>query len=129
MKDRHILEILDGQKFAALDGEALKTVHAHTASCADCRQAFEAARLSAVLLNVRAEAPAHQPSAFFQSKVLNALREKQNLRKPMAAFRRWWQASYPLVCSMLFFVITLALLTVLAPKPETAQAASTYNLY
>jgi hypothetical protein len=130
MKDTHILEILDGKKFAELDGTELETIHAHSAGCADCRRGFEAARFSAGLLTVRAEIPALEPSAFFQSKVLNALqREKQNLRKPIAAFRRWWQASYALVCSMLFIVITLALLTVFAPKSNTDQAVSTYNLY
>ena len=130
MKDRHILEILDGKKFTEIDGAERETVQAHAAGCADCRRALEAARVSAVLLTARAEVPAVEPSAFFQAKVLNAIREKQNLRKPIAAFWRWWQASYPLVGSMLIIVIMLALLTVLAPKPESAQAAaSTYNLY
>lgn len=129
MKDRHILEILDGKKFAELSNDELKNFQAHSASCSDCRQAYQAARVSAVLLNVRAEIPAVEPSAFFQSKVLTAIREKQNLRKPIAAFRRWWQASYALVCSMLFIVITLGALTFLAPKSNADQAVSTYNLY
>jgi hypothetical protein len=129
MKDRHILEILDHKKFADFDGDELKTIQAHAAGCADCRQAFAAARVSAVLLNAQAETPAPLPSAFFQLKVLHAIREKQNLRKPIAAFWRWWQASYPLVCSMLFIVATLALLTVFAPKSNSDQAVSTYNLY
>ena len=129
MKDRHILEIIDERRFGELEGDELKTVQTHTADCSDCRQAFEAARISSVMLAARAEIPAVQPSAFFQSKVLNAIREKQNLRQPIAAFRRWWQISYPLVCSMLFIVITLALLTVIAPKSNNNQAVSTYNLY
>jgi hypothetical protein len=130
MKDRHILEILDGKKFAELGGGELETIQAHAAGCSDCRQAFEAARVSAVLLTARAAVPAPEPSAFFHAKVLNALqREKQSLRKPIAAFWRWWQASYPLVCSMLFIVITLAVLTMLAPKSNTDHAVSTYNLY
>lgn len=130
MKDRHILEILDRANFAELNGDELKTVRTHSATCADCRQAFEAARISSVLLNARAGVPPVEPSAFFQSKVLNAIqREKQNLRKPIAAFWRWWQASYPLVCSMLFIVATLAALTLLAPRSQTDQAVSTYNLY
>jgi predicted anti-sigma-YlaC factor YlaD len=130
MKDRHILDILDQTAFAEIKGGELATVQAHCAECADCRQAFAAAGISAQMLNVRAALPAIEPSAFFQSKVLNAIqREKQNLRKPIAAFWRWWQASYPLVCSMLFIVITLAALTMLAPKSNTDQAVSTYNLY
>lgn len=129
MKDRHITEILDETGYAALDGERLKTMQTHCAGCADCRQAFEASRVSTVLLTARASIPAAEPSAFFQSKVLNALREKQNIRRPVAAFRRWWQASYPLVCSMLLVVITLAVLTMFAPKSQPEQAVSTYNLY
>ena len=129
MMERHILEILDEKGFGALSGAELDTARAHTSHCADCRRALESARVSAALLTARAAAPSIEPSAFFQSKVLGAIREKQNLRKPIEAFRRWWQAAYPMVCSMLFIVITLALLTVLAPKPESAQAASTYNLY
>jgi hypothetical protein len=35
---------------------------------------------------------------------MNALRARQNLRKPIAAFRRWWQASYAMVCLMLMTV-------------------------
>jgi hypothetical protein len=129
MKDRHILEILDRAGFSGLEGAQLATVRQHCAECADCRKSFEAARISAVLLNARSELAPVEPSVFFQSKVLNALREKQQLRNPLEAFRRWWQASYTLVCSMLFFVITLALLTMLAPKPDSAQAASNGYLY
>jgi predicted anti-sigma-YlaC factor YlaD len=129
MKDRHILEILDRTGFAELGSGELKIVQAHCAGCPDCRQAFEAAWVSAALLHARASVPAAEPSVFFQSKVLNAIREKQNFRKPIAAFWRWWQASYPLVCSMLFVVITLVVLTMLAPKSQPEQAVSTYNLY
>ncbi len=129
MKDRHILEILDRAVFAELGEDDLKSIQIHSANCSDCRQAYEAARVSAVLLDVRAAIPAVEPSAFFRSKILTAIREKQNLRKPIAAFRRWWQASYALVCSMLFIVVTLAALTILAPKSNSEQAVSTYNLY
>jgi hypothetical protein len=131
MKDRHILEILDEIRFAELRGAELESVLTHCAECAGCRQAFEAARISSALLAARAEtAPAFEPNAFFQSKVLTAIREKPNLRTtPLAAFWRWWQASYPLVCSMLFIVATLAALTIFAPRSNADQAVSNYNLY
>lgn len=129
MKDRHIIEILDAARFAELGTDELKTVQNHCAECSNCRQAFDAAQISAVLLNVQASRETVQPSAFFQTKVLNALREKQAIRKPLAAFGRWWQAAYPLVCSMLLIVITLGALTFLAPKSNADEAVSTYNLY
>jgi predicted anti-sigma-YlaC factor YlaD len=129
MRDRHILEILDRAGFAELSADELETVRAHSIECPNCRQAFDAARVSSVLLKKRAGAPAIEPSAFFQSKVLHAIREKQNLRTPIETFRRWWQASYAMVCSMLLIVITLAVLTLLAPRGNTEQAVSNYNLY
>ncbi len=129
MNDKHILEILDRQRFSELSENELRSIEIHSAECADCRQAFEAARISAVLLNVRAEIPAALPSPFFEAKILNAIREKQNVRKPIAAFWRWWQASYPLVCSMLFIVLTLGALTFFAPNSKSEEAVSTYNLY
>lgn len=129
MKDKHITEILDGGKFDDFSVAERKSIEDHSAECAECRQAFEAARLSSVLLKARAEVPAAEPSVYFQSKVLNAIRENQNIRRPVAAFWRWWQASYPLVCSMILIVLTLAALTAFAPKSETEEAVSSYNLY
>lgn len=131
MNDKHILEILDGKQFAEFSQNELKNIQTHSAECLSCRQAFVAARISSVLLNVCAENPAIEPSPFFEAKVMNALKAKQNLRKPIAAFRRWWQASYPLVCSMLLIVFGFIALTFFAPSSnaDEAQAVTNYNLY
>ncbi len=129
MNDKHILEILDEKRFSELGENELNEIQIHSAGCALCRRAFEAARVSAVLLRVRAENPAVEPSPFFQAKMMNAIRAKQNLRKPFEAFRRWWQASSVLVASMLLLVFAFAALTFLAPKSKPDEAVSTYNLY
>jgi predicted anti-sigma-YlaC factor YlaD len=129
MNDKHILEILDEKRFIELGEDDLETIQNHSAECSSCNSAFEAARISAVLLDIRAENPAIEPSPFFQAKMMNALRAKQNLRKPFAAFRRWWQASSILVGSMLLLVFAFVALTFLAPKSKTDEAVSTYNLY
>lgn len=129
MKDRHITEILDAKAFAELAADELETARAHAAVCGDCRRALEAARIASALLTVRAALPVAEPSAFFQTKVLQAIRENRSIRRPVAAFWRWWQASYPLVCSMILIVLTLAALTAFAPKSETEEAVSSYNLY
>ena len=55
MKDTHITNILDNKPLAALSETDLQAIRAHTASCADCARAFKAARISALLLNERAE--------------------------------------------------------------------------
>ncbi len=129
MNDKHILEILDGKRFTELSENELGSIQIHSAECSDCRQAFEAARVSSVLLNIRAEIPAVAPPPFFEAKVMNAIRAKQNLRKPIAALRRWWQAAYPLVCSMFLIIFAFVALTFMAPKTKPEEAVSTYNLY
>jgi hypothetical protein len=129
MNDKHILEILDGKRFTELGENELGRIEIHSARCSDCLHAFEAARISSVLLNIRAETDRVAPSPFFEAKVLNAIRESQNLRKPIAAFRRWWQASYPLVCSMFLVVFGFIALTFIAPKSNSHEADSAYNLY
>ena len=129
MNDKHILEILDEKRFSELGENELNEIQIHSAGCSSCSKAFEAAQISAVLLKVRAENPAVEPSPFFQAKMMNAIRAKQNLRKPFEAFRRWWQASSVLVGSMLLLVFAFAALTFLAPKSKTDEAFSTYNLY
>ncbi len=117
MKSRHITEILDRAAFVELSEGDLATIEAHTADCRQCRKSFEAAKFSGRLLSARAASVAHAaPSPFFQAKVLNAFRQRQNLRSPIAAFRRWWQASAMPVFLMLITVGVLISLTLFAPQ-------------
>ncbi|MCA1625088.1 MAG: hypothetical protein LC768_01610 [Acidobacteria bacterium] len=132
MKSRHITEILDRAAFAELSKEDLTIVNLHAKDCAECRRAFKAAQISSVLLKTQAALEPVAPNAFFQAKVINALRERQNLRKPIAAFKRWWQASAAMVFLMLLTLACLIAVTVLAPASDTDQAqagAPNFNLY
>jgi len=61
--------------------------------------------------------------------VINALRERANLRKPIAALRRWWQASAALVSLMLITIAGLIALTALAPSSSSQAEISSFNLY
>lgn len=133
MKSKHITEILDHAAFAELSKDDLAAIEAHNADCPSCRQSFEAAQVSSMLLKVQADnAASIAPSAFFQTKVMNALREKQNLRSPIEAFRRWWQASAAPVFMMLLMVAVLISLTVMAPQSNAGDSTaelSSFNLY
>ncbi len=132
MKSTHITEILDRAAFADLSKEDLTIVHLHAKDCVKCRQAFEAAQISSALLKTQTALEPPAPSAFFQAKVINALRERQNLRKPIAAFKRWWQASAAPVFLMLITLACLIAVTALAPASDVDQAqagASNFNLY
>lgn len=134
MKNKHITHILDQKAFAELNEAERKTISIHIAEsdCADCRKAFAAARVSADLIKC-ADAVEITPSPFFQAKVMNAWRERQQLtRRPVEAFRRWWQASAVPVFMMLAVMAVLVSLTILAPQSSandmTAETSS-FNLY
>lgn len=133
MRNKHITKILDSKRFSELDKSELALISSHTAECPICERAFQAAQISAVLLKVRQESEVFTPSPFFQTKVMNALRERfEKTRQPVFAFRRWWQASYGLVFSMCLIVFTLVGLTVFAPSSninDVQAEMSNYNLY
>ena len=132
MKSRHITKILDRTPFAELSESDLATISTHNADCQSCAQAVKAAHISSAVLKVLASAAASfEPSPYFQAKVLNALRERQNLRSPMAAFRRWWQASATMVMVMVMTVVGLGALNAFAPPDaeQTQAEVSNFNLY
>lgn len=130
MKSKHITDILDRTQFAELSEQEKTTVAAHVKDCSACRRAFEAARLSALLLKFDQGRPQVSPSPFFQAKVMNAWRERQIPRRPVEAFRRWWQASAVPVSMMLVTMVVLILLTIVAPQAnDNSQEISSFNLY
>jgi predicted anti-sigma-YlaC factor YlaD len=133
MKSGHITKILDEKSFAELSTQQREIISAHAADCSSCRRAFESARVSSLLLKLDSETvtPA-APSPFFQAKVMNAWRERQIPRRPIAAFRRWWQASAMPVFMMLATMAVLISLTFLAPQSSADDSpveVSSFNLY
>jgi hypothetical protein len=128
MNDKHITNILDDKPLAALSETDLQAIRAHTASCADCARAFEAARISALLLNERANesnANALNANPFFQTRVLAAWRA-QRATVGVWSLRRLWSATGGLVSSMAATTAVLAALTFVIPAEEstTVQTAA-----
>ena len=76
MKDKHITEVLDSAALAALSLSELDEIRAHARDCEPCSRAFAAAQLSALVIKERAHA-AIEPSPFFQTRVMAAIREQQ----------------------------------------------------
>ncbi|MGZ5435895.1 MAG: hypothetical protein ACXW3F_07435 [Pyrinomonadaceae bacterium] len=117
----HITNILDNTPLAALSETDLQAIQAHTASCADCARAFEAARISALLLNERADETntnALNANPFFQTRVLAAWREQQ-ATAGVWNLRRLWNATGGLVSSMAATTAVLAALTFVIPVEES----------
>ena len=127
MKDKHIIEILDNAAIASLSENELNEVRAHALECMTCRSAYEAARLSAVVIKSRAEVVI-EPSPFFQTRVMAALREQQATESVPAMFRLWKSAKV-LVSSMALATAVLGVLsfTLPAATPASDQTVSVYS--
>ena len=128
MRDEHIKKLLDEAPLASLGAAELAAVRAHTDSCAECRRAFEAARASSLMLKARA-AESFEPSPFFQTRVLAALRERRAAEEGWTLARLWKTAGL-LVSSMAATVAALAVFTFVAPEQAPAQeiaAGGTYS--
>jgi hypothetical protein len=131
MRDEHIISIIESAPLSALSESDMEKIRAHTERCTQCRRAVEAARISTHLLRER-EAQTFEPSPFFQTRVLAALRERQAANET-SAFKRMWKATGALVSSMAATVAALAVLTFFAPGSQptagTQEIASTFNSY
>jgi hypothetical protein len=121
MRDEHVKAILDAAPLAQLGEGELAAVRAHTARCAECLRAYEAARASSLLLKERvAVAAAGEMPPFFQTRVLAALRERRAAEEA-PALSRLWRAAGALVSSMAVTVAALVALTFTVPATSVTQ--------
>jgi hypothetical protein len=124
MRDEHIIIIIENAPLASLGEDALSAIRAHTRSCSDCLQAFQAAQVSQRLLKERA-AVEFEPSPFFHTRVLATLRERQAAANNSWAFSRMWRSTGALASSMAAAVALLAVLTFVVPETQvTSQQMS-----
>ena len=125
MKDKHIIDVLDNTSIASLSESELSEVQTHARECVSCREAYEAARLTGVVLQSRAQTKI-EPSPFFQTRVMAAWREQQAVEN-VPAMLRLWRSARAVVSSMAVTTAALAALTFLLPaqtSPLTDQTAS-----
>lgn len=130
MRDEHIISLIENTSLASLSENDLIVIRAHAKECSNCFRAFEAAQVSLLLLKERA-AVEFEPSAFFHTRVLATLRERQAVNDSWA-FGRLWRAGGALASSMVATVATLAFLTFVIPDAQVAtisQASSNANSY
>jgi anti-sigma-K factor RskA len=128
--NKHITEILDNASIAALSKSELSEIRVHALECMSCRDAFEAARLSAVVIKSRVEATI-EPSPFFQTRVMAALREQQAVES-VPPMLRLWRSAKVLVSTMAVTTAALAVVSFIQPSqttPVVDQTASAYSAY
>lgn len=118
MKDNHITHILDDKPLADFSEAELATIRSHVAMCSPCRNAFQAAEISALLVKEHAGEAAQNTlnaNPFFQTRVLAAWRERS---EGVSALRRLWNATGALVATMTATTAALAVLTFVVPVTE-----------
>ena len=125
MKDKHIIEVLDNSSILSLSESELSEVQAHVRDCVSCRDAYEAARLSTIILQNRAQATI-EPSPFFQTRVMAAWREQQAAENVPAMWRLWSSAK-ALVSTMAVTTAALAVLSFMMPAPATPAVDQTVS--
>jgi hypothetical protein len=127
MNEKHITEVLDNASITSLSEIELTEIRVHTKDCVSCRDAFEAAQLSAVILRSRAQVTI-EPSPFFHTRVMAALREQQAVENVPAMWRLWKSAKV-LVSSMAVTTAALAALSFVLPATSSTidQKASAFS--
>ncbi|MEK6279782.1 MAG: hypothetical protein AABN95_05460 [Acidobacteriota bacterium] len=125
MKDNHIINLLESVPFAGLSENDHREIRAHTASCVDCGLAYEVAVVSSSLLREGA-GEVFEPSPFFQTRVMAALREQQSEPRGLA---RLWRSAGALVSSMTATVALLAVLSFMIPATQSTAEAYAFNAY
>lgn len=123
MKDKHITEVLDNAALATLSASELDEIRAHARDCKPCGSAFTAAQLSALVIKERAQVVI-EPSPFFQTRVMAALREQQAVES-VPAMWRLWRSARGLVSSMALTTAALAALSFMISAPTTAWVDQT----
>ena len=128
MRDEHVKKLLDEAPLSSLGKAELAAVRAHAEVCEDCRRAVAAAQLSALMLKARAQ-ETFEPSPFFRTRVLAALRERRAAEEERWTFARLWKSAGLLVSSMAATVAALAVFTFVAPSEATnaQEVAGTYT--
>jgi len=122
MSDKHIISLIESTALSGLSESDLSAIRAHNSDCSDCRRAFEAAQISALLLKERV-AETFEPSPFFQTRVMAHLRERQIANEPWA-WGRMWRATGALASSMVATVAALAILTFVVPGTQMTSGTS-----
>ena len=126
MKDKHIINLIESAPLSELSKSDLSEIRTHVDECAGCHQAFEAAQIALLLLKERA-AETFEPSPFFHTRVLAALRERQTTNEQWA-WSRMWRAAGALASSMAATVAALVVLTFFIPGQVSTVVPETTAL-
>lgn len=128
MKNEHIIELIEKTPLANITESEVVRAQAHAGVCASCKRALEAAQISTLLLKEHA-VDGFEPSPFFQTRVLAALRERQ-AGSEQWSWGRLWRTAGTMASAMVASVAAFAVLTFVIPGvPNDAERTSAANSY
>ena len=104
MNTEHITKILEEHPLNGLSPGDRQVIEKHIKDCAACFKAYQAAVLTAELLQARVS-DAVEPSPFFKTRVMAAVRERK--AEPAVSFTSLWQTARAMVASMVMVVAIL----------------------
>lgn len=125
MTSEHIINLIENTSLSEIAENDLAMVRAHILTCASCNHAFQAAQLAALMLKGRAN-ETFEPTPFFETRVLAALRERQN---EQWSWSKMWRATGALASSMVATVAAIAVLTLIIPSAPSEDLTSANNAY
>jgi hypothetical protein len=119
MLAEHIIDVLDDSPIDRIDSAQLSAIRTHIGRCDTCRQAYESSVISAALLKERV-AEEVQPSPFFKTRVMAAVRERQAAGLPGLA--GLWKTTGAFISAMIAITVILLSLTFLGGS-QTADSS------
>ena len=125
MRDEHIIGLLDNTPLGNLSAAQLEVVRTHSQNCLSCERAYEASQLSSALIKERVQTVI-EPTSFFHTRVMAALREQQAVES-VPAWLRLWRSAGALVSSMAVATVALAALSFVVPSTTNEQATTAYS--
>ena len=128
MADGHIIELLDQNSSRELSAGDREAIESHASECPDCLRVYQAFDISGRLLSARAQQTI-EPSPFFATRVMAALRESQTEQAdPIPAL---WKPLRSLIASLVTMVVVLVALSIYVarslPSPVVAQRDDVYS--
>ena len=121
MKNQHIINLLEEQSLKSLSDSQRATIEAHIANCLACLNAYQAAAISAEILQARAS-EIIEPMPFFKTRVMAALRERQ--AEQTFSFAALWRAARATVASLIAVVFILLTLNFYIGGSQATPASS-----
>jgi len=131
MAATHIVKLLEEKPFSSLSSADIARAESHIANCSECRSAYDAARIAAVLIEVRSSERV-EVGPFFKTRVMASIRERR-LSSEEPALVRMWRAASALVSTIGILLVILTGITIFGERPETrvpaTEMVASQNLY